>query len=70
VISQFSEKKLNFFFSYLSFSVALGFRVSGGIPQGNSRYFGIFGSGAQMGERVRAVDLNPMVGSPPTPSQP
>jgi hypothetical protein len=42
VISQFSEKKLNFFFSYLSCSVALGFGVSGGIPQGNSRSFGIF----------------------------
>jgi hypothetical protein len=42
VISQFSENKLNFFFSFLSFSMALGFGVSGGIPQGNSRSFGIF----------------------------
>jgi hypothetical protein len=42
VISQFSKKKLNFFFSFLSCSVALGFGVSGGIPQGNSRSFGIF----------------------------
>jgi hypothetical protein len=33
VIPQFSEKKLNFFFSILSCSVALGFGVSGGIPQ-------------------------------------
>jgi hypothetical protein len=33
VIPQFSEKKLNFFFSFLSCSVALGFGVSGGIPQ-------------------------------------
>jgi hypothetical protein len=67
VIPQFSEKKLNFFFSFLSCSVALGFGVSGGIPQGNSRSFGIFsaGSGAQMGERVRAIDLDPMDGSPP-----
>jgi hypothetical protein len=42
VILQSSEKKLNFFFSFLSCSVALGFGVSGGIPQGNSRSFGIF----------------------------
>jgi hypothetical protein len=68
VISQFSEKKLNFFFYFLSCSVALGFRVSGGIPQGNSRSFDIFplGSRAQMGERVRAFDLDPMDGSPPS----
>jgi hypothetical protein len=75
VIPQFSEKKLNFFFSFLSCSVALGFRVLGGIPQGNSRSFGIFsaGSRAQMGERVRAIDLDPMDGSPPllpNPSRP
>jgi hypothetical protein len=42
VIPQLSEKKLNFQFSFLSCSVALGFGVSGGIPQGNSRSFGIF----------------------------
>jgi hypothetical protein len=42
VIPQFSEKKLNFFFSFLSCSVALGFGVSGGIHQGNSRSFRIF----------------------------
>jgi hypothetical protein len=48
--------------------VALGFGVLGGIPQGNSRSFDIFslGSGAQMGERVRAFDLDPMDGSPPS----
>jgi hypothetical protein len=45
VIPQFSEKKLNFFFSFLSCYVALGFRVSGGIPQGNIRSFGIFSAG-------------------------
>jgi hypothetical protein len=45
VISQFSEKKLNFFFSFLSCSVELGFGVSGGIPQGNSRSFSIFFAG-------------------------
>jgi hypothetical protein len=45
VISQFSENKLNFFFSFLSFSMALGVGVSGGIPQGNSRSFGIFFAG-------------------------
>jgi hypothetical protein len=33
VIPQFSEKKLNFFFSFLACSVALGFGVSGGIPE-------------------------------------
>jgi hypothetical protein len=42
VIPQFSKKKLNFLFSFLSCSVALGFGVSGGIPQGNNRSFGIF----------------------------
>jgi hypothetical protein len=42
VISNFLKKKLNFFFSFLSCSVALGFGVSGGIPQGKSRSFGIF----------------------------
>jgi hypothetical protein len=70
VISQFSEKKLNFFFSFLLCSVALGFGVSGGIPQGNNRSFGIFslGSGAQMGECVRAFDLDPMDGSPTSPT--
>jgi hypothetical protein len=71
VISQFSEKKLNFFFSFLSYSVALGFGVSGGIPQGNSRSFDIFillGSGARMGECVRAFELDPMDGSPLSPT--
>jgi hypothetical protein len=33
VIPQFFEKKLNLFFSFLSCSMALGFGVSGGIPQ-------------------------------------
>jgi hypothetical protein len=33
MIPQFSEKKLNFFFYFLSCSVALGFGASGGIPQ-------------------------------------
>jgi hypothetical protein len=42
VIPQFLEKKLNFHISFLSCSMALGFGVSGGIPQGNSRFFGIF----------------------------
>jgi hypothetical protein len=42
VISQFSEKKLNFLLSFLCCSVALGFGVLGGISQGNSRSFGIF----------------------------
>jgi hypothetical protein len=45
VISQFSEKRSNFFFSFLSCSMALGFGVSGGIPQGNIRSFGIFSAG-------------------------
>jgi hypothetical protein len=38
-------KKLNFFFSFLSCFVALGFGVLGGIPQGSSRSFGIFSAG-------------------------
>jgi hypothetical protein len=42
VIPQFFEKKLNFFFSFLSCSVALGFGVFGRIPQGKTRSFGIF----------------------------
>jgi hypothetical protein len=42
VIPQFSEKKLIFFFSFLSCSVTLGFGVLGGIPQGNSSSLGIF----------------------------
>jgi hypothetical protein len=33
VIPQFSKNKLNLFLSFLSCSVALGFGVSGGIPQ-------------------------------------
>jgi hypothetical protein len=45
VIPQFSEKKLIFHFSFLSCFVALGFGVSGGIPQGNSRSIGIFSAG-------------------------
>jgi hypothetical protein len=32
--------------------------------------FFLLGSGAQMGERVRAIDLDPMDGSPPSPPQP
>jgi hypothetical protein len=74
MISQFYENKLNFLFSFLSCSVALGFGVSEGIPQGNSRSFGIFfplGLGAQMGECVRAFDLDPMDGGPsPTLADP
>ena len=72
MIPQFSEKKLNFFFSFLSCSVALGFGVSGGIHQGTIDLLAFFplGSGAQMGERVCAIDLDPMYGSPPSPPQP
>jgi hypothetical protein len=64
VIPQFSEKKLNFFFSFLSCSVALGFGVSGGIPQETVDLLPVFplGSGAQMGERVWAIDLDPVDG--------
>jgi hypothetical protein len=47
VIPQFSKKKLNFFFSFLPCYVTLGFGVSGGIPQGNSRSFGIFSAGVR-----------------------
>jgi hypothetical protein len=72
VIPQFSEKKLNFFFSFLSCSVALGFGVSGGIPQKTVDLLTFFplGSGAQRGERVWAIDLDPVDESPPSPPQP
>jgi hypothetical protein len=53
----------------------MGFGVLGVIPQRNNRSFGIFllGSGAQMRERVWAIDLDLMDGSPPllpNPSRP
>jgi hypothetical protein len=75
VIPQFSEKKLNFLFSFLSCSVALGFGVSGGIPQKIVDLLAFFplGLGAQRGERVWAIDLDPVDGSPPllpNPSRP
>jgi hypothetical protein len=75
VIPQFSEKKLNFFFSFLSCSVALGFGVSGGIPQETVDLLAFFplGLGAQMGEGVWAIDFDPVDGSPPllpNPSRP
>jgi hypothetical protein len=72
VIPQFSEKKLNFFFSFLSCSVAFGFGVSGGIPQEKVDLLAFFplGSGAQMGERVWAIDFDPVDGRPPSPPQP
>jgi hypothetical protein len=75
VIPQFSEKKLNFFFSFLSCSVALEFGVSGAIPQKTVDLLTFFplGSGAQRGERVWAIDLDPVDGSPPllpNPSRP
>jgi hypothetical protein len=72
VIPQFFEKKLNLFFSFLSCSIALGFGVSGGIPQETIYLLAFFplGSGAQMGERVWAIDFDPVDGSPPSPPQP
>jgi hypothetical protein len=68
VIPQFSEKKLNFFLSFLTCSVALGFGVSRGIPHETVDLLAFFplGSGAQIGERVWAIDLNPVDGSPPS----
>jgi hypothetical protein len=47
--------------------VALGFGVSGGIPQKTVDLLAFFplGSGAQRGERVWAIDLDPVDGSPP-----
>jgi hypothetical protein len=51
MIPQFSKKKLNFFFSFLSCSVALGFGVSVGNPQGNSRSFNIFSAGVGSSDR-------------------
>jgi hypothetical protein len=74
VIPQFSKKKLNFFFSFLSCSVALGFGVLGGIPQGNSRSFGIF---SRWGRELRwESEFGPLIsirwmGAPlPNPSRP
>jgi hypothetical protein len=45
VITQFSEKKLSFFFYFLSCSVALGFGVSGGIPQETVDLLAFFSAG-------------------------
>jgi hypothetical protein len=74
VISQFSEKKLNFFFSFLSCSMALGFGVQEASLRKTVDLLAFFslGSGAQMGERVRAFGLDPMDGSPllSNPSRP
>jgi hypothetical protein len=76
VIPQFSEKKLNSFFSFLSCYVALGFGVSGGSPQGNSRSFGIF---SRWGRELRwESEFGPLIsirwmGAPPllpNPSRP
>jgi hypothetical protein len=75
VIPKFSKKKLNLFFCFLSCSVVLGFGVSGGIPQKTVDLLAFFplGSGAPRGERVWAIDLDPVDGSPPllpNPSHP
>jgi hypothetical protein len=75
MIPQFSEKKLNFFFSFLSCSVALGSEFLEAFLRETVDLLAFFplGSGAQMGERVRAVDLDPMDGSLPllpNPSRP
>jgi hypothetical protein len=75
VIPQFSKKKLNLFFSFLSCSVALGFGVSGGIPQKIVDLLAFFplGLGAQRGEQVWAIDLDLVDRSPPllpNPSRP
>jgi hypothetical protein len=72
---KFSEKKLNLIFSFLWYSVALGFAVLGGIPQKTVDLLAFFslGSGAQRGERVWGIDLDPVDGSPPllpNPSRP
>jgi hypothetical protein len=71
VISQFSEKKLNFFFSFLSCSVHWGLEFQEAFLRETVDLLAFFplGSAAQMGERVRAFDLDPMDGSPsPTPT--
>jgi hypothetical protein len=68
-------KEVKLFFSFLWCSVALGFGVSGGIPQQTvdlSAFFPL-GSGAQRGERVWAIDLDLVDGIPPllqNPSRP
>jgi hypothetical protein len=69
VISQFSEKKLNFFFSFLSCSVHWGLEFQEAFLRETVDLLAFFplGSAAQMGERVRAFDLDPMDGPPPPP---
>jgi hypothetical protein len=75
VIPQFSEKKLNFFFSFLSCSMALGFGVSGGIPQKTVDLLAFFPLGSELkGERefgplisIRWMGVPPLL---PNPSHP
>jgi hypothetical protein len=71
VIPQFSEKKLNFFFLFSFMFCGIGVWSFRRHSSENSRSFGIFslGSGAQRGERVWAIDLDPVDGSPPSPPQ-
>jgi hypothetical protein len=69
VISQFSEKEVKFLFS-LFFHVlwhwGLEFQEAFLRKTVDILSFFPLGSGAQMGERVRAFDLDPMDGSPPS----
>jgi hypothetical protein len=72
VIPQFSEKKLNFFFSILSCSVALGFGVSGGIPQKTVDLLAFFRWGRELKGKS---EFGPLIsiqwmGAPPSPPQP
>jgi hypothetical protein len=57
VISQFSEKKLNFFFSFLSCFVALGFEVSGGIPQETVNLLAFFSAGVRSSDGRACLGL-------------
>jgi hypothetical protein len=73
VISQFSEKKLNLFFFFLSCSVALGLEFQEAFLRETVDLLAFFsiGVGSSSGERIRAVDLDPMNGTPlPNPSRP
>ena len=72
MIPQFSEKKLNYFslFFHVMWHWGLEFWEAFLKETVDLLAFFPLGSGAQMGDRVRAFDLDPMDGSPPSPPQP
>jgi hypothetical protein len=72
VIPQFSKNKLNLFLSFLSCSVALGFGVSGGIPQKTVDLLAFFPLGWELkGEsEFGPLILIRWMGAPPPLSSP